>query len=289
MDAYAPILFLQQFANPVLTAFFQYVTLLGQSEFWVFLAAILFWQGHEEDSFYVMSILLFSAVAVAIFKTTFHELRPNEQIVQKFTHASGYSLPSGHSTLASAEATWISTLKNKKWTVLAIIGALLVMISRMYLGVHYLHDVVAGALLGITLTAGLWFLLKKAKYKFFGYWNINKKAILYIGIIILLILLIAKLEIKTIWFGGIMLGYFLGLVLLNSKMVNIDSKTNIWMQLGGIIGLFAVYSCVYLFLQINKIVALVIAIFGGFWISVIYPALLKLSQLAKDLKNKSVY
>lgn len=61
----------------------------------------------------------------------------------------GYSFPSGHSSLAFSVAASLA-LEYKKWyiTVPAYIWATTVGYSRIYLGVHYPSDVLAGAVIG---------------------------------------------------------------------------------------------------------------------------------------------
>jgi len=64
-------------------------------------------------------------------------------------NASNYSFPSGHTSAAFSLATSMAFI-NHKWYVVvpAFSWAALVGYSRMYLGVHYPTDVIAGAIVG---------------------------------------------------------------------------------------------------------------------------------------------
>ncbi len=65
-----------------------------------------------------------------------------------------YSFPSGHTTAAFCMFSILAfSLKKRYMQVIAAVIASLVGISRMYLGQHYLMDVVAGACLGSFIAA----------------------------------------------------------------------------------------------------------------------------------------
>ena len=59
-----------------------------------------------------------------------------------------WSFPSGHTSSSFAFATAVFA-NNKKWGIAAYVLAALIGFSRIYLGVHYCTDVLAGAVLGI--------------------------------------------------------------------------------------------------------------------------------------------
>lgn len=65
-----------------------------------------------------------------------------------------FSLPSNHATLAFA-AVWVIVVATQRlWlTVFATCIALIVAIARVLEGMHYVHDVAAGALVGLVLPA----------------------------------------------------------------------------------------------------------------------------------------
>ncbi len=77
-----------------------------------------------------------------------------------------YGLPSGHTMIITAVWLSIALLMRKKWLCVFSIGLiLLTMISRMYLGMHYLGDVSLGLLLGLLFTFGFNFIYKRSGLK----------------------------------------------------------------------------------------------------------------------------
>lgn len=61
-----------------------------------------------------------------------------------------WSFPSGHTASAFAGATAI-LIHSRRWGCLALVYAVLVGISRLYLCVHWPTDVIAGAVIGIAV------------------------------------------------------------------------------------------------------------------------------------------
>lgn len=59
-----------------------------------------------------------------------------------------FSFPSGH-TLASFEAATVLMIRDKRMGIPALVLAVIIALTRLYLYVHYPTDVIAGALLGI--------------------------------------------------------------------------------------------------------------------------------------------
>jgi membrane-associated phospholipid phosphatase len=108
-------------------------------------------------------ILLFSAVAGGallnlVLKNIFQRTRP--AIPGAYMVDTGFSFPSGHSMISLVFYGMIaylalSYITSKKWKAFIVAGALaicaLIGFSRLYLGVHFLTDVLAGWAAG-----GLW-------------------------------------------------------------------------------------------------------------------------------------
>ena len=99
--------------------------------------------------------LLAFAIELPIYwlaKNGFKRRRPQElsQFVQPFiTPSDRYSLPSGHTAAAFLMAT-VSGHFYPELHLFSIVWAMLIGFSRVLLGVHFLTDIVIGALLGIS-------------------------------------------------------------------------------------------------------------------------------------------
>ena len=104
------------------------------------------------DALYTGAAFLASSIVTRATKSITNRQRPFEKysfIVKRDDEAGGLSFPSGHTSAAFCTATSIS-LRYRKWYVIApaYIFATSVGWARMYQGVHYPSDVLAGALVG---------------------------------------------------------------------------------------------------------------------------------------------
>lgn len=118
-----------------------------------------------------VSLLVAGAISSTL-KITVQRQRPfttYPDIIYQKTEVGSYSFPSGHTNFAFATATSL-TLAFPKWYVIvpAYSYAAAVGYSRMYLGVHYPSDVLAGALIGagsslLTWKAQQWLNKKRKK------------------------------------------------------------------------------------------------------------------------------
>lgn len=156
------LIWLCDFKRIELDYFFYYITRLGEEIGYIFFAIVLWFTSWRK----MITIPLLGAVVMLtsyLTKLFFQHERPSlylEKIgwkgpvtVLDYEILSGHhSFPSGHSMAAWALFTLMAALVQKTWfSILCLVLASAVSISRVYLMVHFLQDVVAGALIGISL------------------------------------------------------------------------------------------------------------------------------------------
>lgn len=136
-------------------------TFLGSEEFFFLALPLIYWSVDAGLGLKVAVILALSNNLHGIFKLVFADPRPywvSEQ-VRAFTAEGTFGIPSGHAQSAIALWGLIASGIHKNWAwLMACILAFLTGFSRLYLGVHFVHDVLVGWLIGgLLLWAVLWF------------------------------------------------------------------------------------------------------------------------------------
>lgn len=146
------------FKSDILTNIFKIITWMGSTPFILYLniiVLIIILKTKNEDLFLIPFNSLLSIIFNNIFKFLFKRPRPNILVL---IHESGYSYPSGHTMISILfYGTLImlinqSNLKYKniiKFILMVII--LLICISRVYLGVHYITDIIGGCFLALSI------------------------------------------------------------------------------------------------------------------------------------------
>ena len=144
--------FLESIRMPGLNEFMLLVTKLGEETAFLVAALVVFWCVDKKHGYYLMTVGFIGTMANQFMKLWFRIPRPWVQdpyftiLEQAREAADGYSFPSGHSQSAVGTFGAIAnTTGNKwvKWVCLAV--CVLVPLSRMYIGVHTLSDVLVGA------------------------------------------------------------------------------------------------------------------------------------------------
>ncbi len=124
------------------------LTELGNVVSWLIASQVVYWTGRRREALCLALGVLVSYIASTIVKyvTALPRPPPTSWLVQV---DSPYGFPSGHTAVAFFAATYLS-MKNRKAALLFALAAF-VAYSRLALGVHYLRDVVGGALMGVLI------------------------------------------------------------------------------------------------------------------------------------------
>lgn len=145
--------------NPALDAIMPVITILGDAGiFWIAVAVLLLCIPKYRRIGLGMGIALIMGLVVCniTLKPLIGRIRPYDYELQQFGNQIALliaplhdgSFPSGH-TLASFEAATVLLMNNKKMGIPAMILAILISFSRLYLYVHYPSDVLVSIVLGI--------------------------------------------------------------------------------------------------------------------------------------------
>ncbi len=149
-----------------------FITRLGDDGiFWIALtlALLIFRRTRRLGVFCAGAMFAGLVVTNVVLKNWVARVRPYEVIpgldclvgVQK-----DFSFPSGHATNSLACSWVLFRRAPKKWGAAALALAILIALSRLYVGVHYPTDVLAGAAIGIgSACLSLW-LVPKAERAF---------------------------------------------------------------------------------------------------------------------------
>lgn len=149
---------LEKLRVPVLNEFMLFITQFGDETVFLVVALFLFWCVDKYKGYYILSIGFLGTLANQFMKLWFRVPRPwvldeNFTILEQAREAaSGYSFPSGHTQSAVGTFGGIAYTAKKRWIRIAAVAiAVLVPLSRMYVGVHTPLDVLVAAAMAIIL------------------------------------------------------------------------------------------------------------------------------------------
>jgi undecaprenyl-diphosphatase len=144
--------FIQSFRSDFLDAFFLFITQFGDETVFLIVAAFLYWTFDKKFAYRFIMFFLYGAVLNGSLKFLTDTPRPYDEYpeqIQLIGEGSlGTSLPSGHAQNSTTMALVLAEKHRQfgKWfTTFLTAMVVLVMLSRLYLGEHYLSDVIFGS------------------------------------------------------------------------------------------------------------------------------------------------
>ena len=155
-------LYLQSFQNPLLTWFMLIVSALGSKEVLLTAAASVFLSVDSKKGFVLLQMVFWSILLTTLLKELFGLPRPpdvNPLVLRldgfypAIPQKNNPGFPSGH--VMSTVTFWILLAHfypKRVLRVLAILFICLMPVSRMYLGRHFLADVLGGLVIGALIS-----------------------------------------------------------------------------------------------------------------------------------------
>jgi membrane-associated phospholipid phosphatase len=224
----AVIIFIQQIHGPVLDAFFRAITSLGDATVYVLALPFFFWCVDTSLGAHAGLLFLSTSYVANGLKDLFQQPRPFQlDFSVKLDDATGYGLPSFHTMEATIMWGMFAMWYKKKWLwLVAISMMILIGFSRIYLGVHFPTDVLAGFVLGVL---ALW--LYASGGPIIEKWL---KGLDFRGQIVLAVAGPAVLAVchpttDVILIMSVLSGFSLGLALLN-RFVSFSASGPIWQR-----------------------------------------------------------
>jgi len=176
------------------------ITALGYEEFFVLLLPTLYWCVDQMVGLRVGMVLLIGNTFNTFFKFLFHGPRPYwfSENVQAYSHETSFGIPSGHAQIAASVWGWLAVEVKKRWfSIVAIVLIFLIGFSRLYLGVHFLSDVIFGWFLG-----GLLVWAFSAWHKRVGGWLTQQSIAKKLGLAVASTVLMILLVLGARWIAG---------------------------------------------------------------------------------------
>lgn len=142
------IIRVQEFFGPNWELPFRTVTLLADSTIVLLLAAIIFWTRGRRVAYTALAATMTGAFLVMVIKLGVDVPRPEHADMIAFESRVAPSFPSGHAMHVVAfwgTLAYLGLLRVR----LVVAIAIAVILSRIYLGIHYPADLFVGALIGL--------------------------------------------------------------------------------------------------------------------------------------------
>jgi membrane-associated phospholipid phosphatase len=167
------IWFFNRLHNPYTDVFFKYLTHVGDGLFAAVVVLLLLWVRFASFLIGLLSFILTGGAVQLLKRVVFPEsFRPIKymgdniglHLVEGVSVHRDYSFPSGHSATAFMVFCLLAlSAKNKSWGFVFLLIAIITSLSRPYLVQHFFEDTYAGALIGVSITTLIWYVIENNK------------------------------------------------------------------------------------------------------------------------------
>lgn len=275
----------QSFSSSLLDILFRLISFFGNPVFWLAIASFFYWSGREKKGIFLVNLVVIVSASVAAFKSLFSTPRPSglrvveeNMLPRQFSYDPiDYSFPSGHSAMVSSAFAWLGK-DLKRAVFLVALMPVAVALSRIYLGKHWLSDVIAGLFLGLLLgiiNGRLSSRFEKIEF------NLKKISNEIIAALIVLCLLIALIFVNIPLMAFAVAGFYLGFFISRATGINqpkIGGKKAISKIAAGFAGLLVIGASALAFSGISWLICII----AGMWVSLVFPYLYE--KIAERMK-----
>jgi hypothetical protein len=125
-------------------------TFLGRVEFYLLIIPLIYWTIDYTLGIRALLLLISIDMVGSALKLLFHQPRPYWiGPVKALSQEISYGIPSSHASDSLAFWGYVAYRLRRTWLwIIAVVMVVFIGLSRIYLGVHFLHDVVFGWMIG---------------------------------------------------------------------------------------------------------------------------------------------
>ncbi|MFW6063502.1 MAG: phosphatase PAP2 family protein [Chloroflexota bacterium] len=141
-----------------LAAFLRIVSHLGRFEFYLAVVPLIYWCVHKALGKELAYVLAVANAVLLVAKQAIRGPRPfwlDESLA--LSNESGFGAPSGHVQIATVIYLYVAAVvRQRRVWLLAFLAIGLMGFSRVFLGMHFVHDALAGFLVGVLILFACW-------------------------------------------------------------------------------------------------------------------------------------